>query len=74
MFSVLRRYDYGTSSREINGTLAEIKKEITEVFALISNFGNISQAQAAHTQEFASGSQRLIELAERLTVISQSLL
>lgn len=63
-----------TSSREINNTLAEIKKEINEVFEVVSKFGDISQTQATHTQEFATGSQKLIGLAERLTVIAQNLL
>lgn len=63
-----------TSSSEINNTLAEIKKEINDVFIMITKFGDISQAQASHTEEFASGSQRLIELAQRLEVIAKTLL
>lgn len=63
-----------SSSEDINKTLSKIKKEINEVFELTTKFYNISQEQAASTEEFASGSQRLIDLAEKLTVIAKTLI
>ena len=62
------------STGEINDTLVGIKGNINDIIGAINGFSNTVEAQAAQSEQIASGSQNLSDLAGKLLKLSEEIM